>query len=149
MNLNLKEIEMQILNLLIIDRYEELDKTKHLLMNKSDDKSNNYDFVYQHIREELLKIHNDPVYVTDVLVEYLYAHKKTAYKSTLWNSFGDILIANLKRNLGNTIQCEDCNERFEPTKQRQRKCLDCQEKTKKEKARLRKIKFNNKKKNRR
>lgn len=140
------ELEMQIINLKIIAKYEELDKRKRFMMNKSDGESNNYEYINQFIREEILKVYNDPEYVTDVLVEYLYGIKKSSHKSLLWNIFGDIMYANLKRNLGNSILCEDCNVRFEPTKQRQTKCLDCQEKTKKEKARLRKIKFNDKKK---
>lgn len=141
------EFVEQMINLSIIAKYEELDKKKRFLMNKKEGKSGNYDYVYQYIREEILKVYNDPEYVTDVLVEYLYNYKKSSHKTTLWNSFGDVIVANLKENLAGTALCEDCGDRFEVTKQRQTKCPECQEITKKEKARLRKLKFNNKKNN--
>ncbi|KZZ85651.1 hypothetical protein [Bacillus sp. SJS] len=137
-------LELQNINLKIIEKYEELDKKKRFMMNKSDGGSENYTYVYQVIREEILKVFNDPVHVTNVLVEYLYNQKKSSHKTTLWNSFGDVMVSNLKQNLGNSILCDRCNERFEPTKQRQAQCLECQEEIKKEKAKLRKIKFNKK-----
>ena len=138
---------MELINLNIIAKYEELDKKKRFMFNKKDGESDNFDYVYQYIREEILKIYNDPVYCTNVLVEYLYNFKKSSHKTTLWESFGDIIVENLKRNLGNTILCDECDTRFEPTKQRQTICPSCQEKVTKEKARLRKIKYNEKHKN--
>lgn len=144
--MNNTELAVQMVNLAIIEKYEELDKMKQFMFNKTAGEDN-YDYVYQYIREEILKVYNDPYYVTDVLVEYLYNYKKSSHKSTLWNSFGDVLVANLKENLAGTALCEDCGDRFEVKKQRQTKCLECAEITKKEKARLRKKKFDNKKKN--
>ncbi|MED4229573.1 hypothetical protein [Neobacillus cucumis] len=138
--MNNAELAVQMVNLAIITRYEELDKQKRFLMNK---KEENYAYVYQYIREEILKVYNDPQYVTDVLVEYLYNFKKSSHKTTLWESFGDVIVKNLERNLAGTDLCEDCGVRFEVTKQRQKKCPECAEITKKEKARLRKVKFNN------
>lgn len=145
--MNYSELAVQFLNLAIIAKYEELDKKKRFLINKTESDNGNYSYVYKYIREEILKVCNDPVYVTDVLVEYLYGYKKSPRISTLWNSFGDVIVSNLKENLAGTALCEDCGDRFEITKQRQKKCPECHEITKKEKARLRKIKFNNKKRN--
>ncbi|ANC77198.1 hypothetical protein ABE65_010440 [Fictibacillus phosphorivorans] len=141
----IKELDMVHLNLRIITKYEELDKKKRFMINKSHGGSENYNYVYQYIREEILTIYNNPQYVANVLVEYLYGIKNAKNKTTLWNSFGDVLVANLKKNLGDSILCPDCNVRFEVTKQRQAKCLSCQENTKKEKAKARKVKFKNKK----
>ena len=139
--MNNAELAVQMVNLAIIAKYEELDKQKRFMMNKNE---GNYTYVYQYIREEILKVYNDPEYVTNVLVEYLYNFKKSSHKTTLWESFGDVIVNNLKRNLAGTALCEDCGVRFEVTKQRQKKCPECAEIIKIEKARLRKVKFNNK-----
>ncbi|PYE51624.1 hypothetical protein HUB98_06280 [Paenibacillus barcinonensis] len=100
----------------ILDKYKELNDIKWMLSsrNKSSD-INNADHlpVYSYIRNELLKIHNDPYYIADVIIEYLYSGSNTGYKTTLWSSFGDIIVDNLKKNLESRIKtCERCNTVF-------------------------------------
>ncbi|GED25191.1 hypothetical protein BAG01nite_12930 [Brevibacillus agri] len=56
--------------------------------------------------------------------------KKSNYKTTLWSSFGDILVENLKRNLQRkygekNIQCDGCGERIEAVSNRKKYCNVC------------------------
>jgi hypothetical protein len=88
------------LNTKIIKIYTNYDKNKKILMNKKDElESNETSYFYQSLRNELLSVNDDPEYVTDVLVKYLYEHKNSKYKTTLWNTFGDIILNNIRQNL--------------------------------------------------
>jgi len=81
----------------LINLYEKLDLKRKFLINQAE-KNNNIVFLYHNIRKELIG-GNNPEYVTDVLIKYLYESKKLNYKTTLWECFGDIIVENLKRNL--------------------------------------------------
>ena len=97
----------------IIDRYKELNKAKSRLFNEERDRKKKEYFVDKYIRNELLKVNSDIEYITDILVKYLY-ETKAQNKSTLWNSFGDVIIQNIKNNIPkNTKLCEVCGKRFE------------------------------------
>ena len=97
----------------IIERYKELNKIKNRLFNEERDRKKKEHFIDKYIRNELLKINKDVECLTDVLVKYLYI-TKAQNKTTLWNSFGDIIIKNLQANIpSNTKLCEVCGERFE------------------------------------
>jgi hypothetical protein len=129
----------------IVDKYVHLDRNKKWLMKKNESAKTYHKFyVYKQIREEILDINSDSEYVADVLIKYLYDICNSKNKTTLWESFGDILLSNLRNDIENTILCERCEKREQKTKQRQIMCLSCLEKTKKEKSRIRKIRFKNK-----
>jgi ribosomal protein L37E len=102
------------LNSKIIKTYARYDKNKRMLMNKKYDlDSNEVSYFYKALRNDLLSVNDDPEYVTDVLVKYLYETKNSKHKTTLWNTFGDILVKNIRQNLKNTKQCESCGDRIE------------------------------------
>ncbi|MGM7720511.1 RNA dependent RNA polymerase [Metabacillus sp. Hm71] len=126
----------------IIKAYIRLDRSKSWLMNqnKEDTGKNDKLYIYRLIRAELLAINNNEEYVTDVLVKYLFFQKNSKYKTTLWNTFGDVIVNNLKLNLEGYVECEDCGVEIEHPKQRQVRCDVCQSKRDKENARLRKQK---------
>lgn len=136
----------------IIDKYDSLNLNKKFMTNEfvSDDiESSDNLYVYQNIRNQILEVNKDVKYVTDVLVRYLYENKKSNYKTTLWSSFGDVIVDNIHKNVvckfeNGFGQCKECGDRFKIEKERQINCGGCQEKIKKEKARLRKIKYNEK-----
>jgi len=111
----------------IIDKYIELDLKKHFIINKNgnDGKIGNILYLYKLIRYEILKINDDIDYVTDVLVEYLYKHKESNYKTTLWECFGDIIVNNLKNNIGHTIICDICGKRIRPSNLTHKYCKEC------------------------
>lgn len=114
---------------MIIDKYTELDIKKKFMTNIVDNDTNNISVVYKNIRDQLLEINSDIKYVTDVLVKYLYQHKKSNYKTTLWECFGDIIVENLKNNierkLNNKIQCESCGTRIDAIHNQKKYCNDC------------------------
>lgn len=104
-------------NQAIIDKYNELDINSRFLISEDKDGSSNVYAVYREIKEELLKVHQDIDYVVNVLVDYLYNHKKSNYKTTLWECFGDTIVTNIKNNIsqkfGRNKQCEICGRRIE------------------------------------
>ncbi|HHX69720.1 MAG TPA: hypothetical protein GX708_16950, partial [Gallicola sp.] len=81
----------------IIDKYVELDLKKYFIINKDEDdndKIKNILYMYKIIREDILKVNTNVNYVTDVLIEYLYGYKESNFKTTLWSSFGDVIVEN-------------------------------------------------------
>lgn len=109
----------------LIELYIELDQRSHFMIKHDEDPALLQ--VYQHIRTQLVNLsQKEPSYIADVLVEYLYVHKKSSYKTTLWECFGDILVQNLHRNVSTHLaQCECCGERIELTSNRQKYCQHC------------------------
>lgn len=66
------------------------------------------------------------VYVTDVLVYYLFGIKKATHKAMLWDCFGDVIYANLTENhAGSQKMCSRCGGRFTPMYPHQCLCSDC------------------------
>jgi len=100
----------------IRDKYEELNNEKWKFSSKSSNGDiNNSDHlpVYVYIRQELMKLCNDPFLIADVIIEHLYAGSNSSYKTTLWSSFGDIIVENLKHNLSTRLKlCEKCGTVF-------------------------------------
>jgi len=116
----------------IIGEYEKLEHKSTFMINRSGDytKVRNVKFVYDKIRDGILEICDDPIYVTDVLIGYLYNHKKENRKITLWECFGDIIIENIKKNLTKdftyeVIECEECGILIEKTGRRTKYCDKC------------------------
>lgn len=81
--------------------------------------------VYKDIRDRLLIIVDDPYYITDVLVKYLYDEKKSKFKDTLWNCFGKEIVRNLEKNILGIVVCIDCGCEVEITKKQQVRCEEC------------------------
>lgn len=112
----------------ILSKYKELDlQVGYQSISKDDEEefSKNV-YVYLDIRQQLLEINSDPYYVTDVIIKHLYTVKNSKHKTTLWTSFGDILIENLKRNIVvvNTY-CECCGDVIVKTSNRTKYCDKC------------------------
>lgn len=129
---DIKHMDRQLIN-----RYRELERSKDLIIRKSNSKNRKEGtlFLYIHIKEELFKINSDENRVANVLVEELYGNSKSAFKTTLWNCYGDIILKNLKENLKGTKQCECCGERIEKYNTK-KYCENCANKIKKEQNRI-------------
>jgi hypothetical protein len=126
------------LNNKIIKKYNELNKNKRWNFNSEETlKTEKELYLYKQIRAELLNINSDASYVVDVLVRYLYDEKRSKNKETLWKTFGDVLLNNLKENLNNTKQCECCGKRIEIINSQSKYCNECAIKIKKIKTRER------------
>jgi hypothetical protein len=118
----------------IIEKYIQLDRNKKVTKQKNKLKSNDKLYIYKIIRNELLEIDNDISYVVDVLVKYLYSRKRSSFKTTLWESFGDTLVQNIIHNLNGTKTCLDCGNTIEKVKAK-KYCDDCASKKVKESKR--------------
>jgi hypothetical protein len=131
----------------IVEKYEQLNKQKKEIMKKETDENKGRRsaerYFFKYVKREMLKIHNNPKYIANVLVYYLYKVKNSESKDTLWNSFGKEIIENLKCNLEKTKICEDCQKRRIERKQGKKFCDVCA--AKREKKRLRKINITRKK----
>lgn len=115
----------------IINVYEKLNLSKFIDIKKQaklqGDSIKRVEYrVYKKIRNELREVINDDIYITDVLVEYLYTNDKPN-KDSLWDCFGKVIVRNLKRNINGVVECLDCQCVIDKTKQRQVRCIDCQE----------------------
>ena len=118
---------------LIIEKYNELDLKKYFMINKKnieDDRIGNLLYMYQKIKEEIYNLNDDPKFVVDVLVKYLYENKKSNYKTTLWSCFGDEIIDNIQINIQRKlskgyIQCVGCGKLIKPKSNRQKYCSTC------------------------
>lgn len=120
------------LNKSIIDKYTDLDLKKRFMEIGANVENLNGDILYAYwdIRNQLLDINTDIHYVVDVLVEYLYKYKNSSYKTTLWSSFGDVIVENLNRNLaikyGEPVRrCTDCKKVIESASNRKKYCDVC------------------------
>jgi len=110
-------IKIKHINNGIIDLYTELDLHKYFMINYVDEKENNLTYMYQEMREKLLEVEQDIDIVVDTLVGFLYKYKKSSYKISLWECFGDVLVDNLKNNINQPLdngwmQCEVCGDRI-------------------------------------
>jgi hypothetical protein len=128
---------------LIIDKYNELDLKKYFMINQKnieDDRIGNLLYTYQTIREDIYAINDDLKYIVDVLVKYLYKIKKSNYKTTLWSSFGDVIIDNIKMNIKRKlaegyIQCESCHKLIKAKNNRHKYCSICWKEIRREQQR--------------
>ena len=116
----------------IVDLYNELDLKSRMMIHKNAGWNDDFLLNYKDIREKLLALNSDVHYVSDVLIEYLYRYRKTDYKVTLWECFGDIIIENLRKNvereIGKRIQCAACGIRIETTGNKKKYCDSCAKK---------------------
>lgn len=110
----------------IIQQYEEINKNKRWRIKKHKKKGKGkFEYVDQEIRKELLEVNEDIEYTVDVLVKYLYGENNSRSKSILWDSFGDVLVKRLEKNLKDTKQCENCGDRVEVKSNRTKYCNKC------------------------
>lgn len=116
----------------IIGIYEELEHKSTFMINRSEDYSTivNGNYVYGKIKDGILEKCDNPVYVTDVLIDYLYSTKKENKKITLWECFGDIIVENIKRNMTKgfkyeAIECEECGALIEKVNGKVKYCEEC------------------------
>jgi len=130
----------------IVKIYKEQDLKKYLSLKQSDDKEyNNFAYLYKQIKEKILELNGDIVYVTDVLIKYLYDKKHSKYKETLWHCFGDVIVQNLKSKIenGKYIYCEKCGRLTEKKNNKHKYCKECAKELEREKYKKYNKKRNN------
>ncbi|MFA1510064.1 hypothetical protein ACDN41_12610 [Priestia aryabhattai] len=113
----------------LIEIYRELDIRKKFMSSDRDKDFENMFGMYRVIKNKIMEHYDDEYYVTDVLIKHLYAEKKSVYKTTLWECFGDVILHNLKLNmekeLKNTTVCECCGARIKKTNGKNMYCQPC------------------------
>jgi hypothetical protein len=111
----------------IIDEYTRLDLHKHFMVNRYDGKHDNIVYVYQSIKDSILEIHDNVDFVTNTLIDFLYNHKKTNYKTTLWECFGDTMLENIQNNIKpkELVYCKNCGIPMKNATNRTIYCVDC------------------------
>lgn len=83
-------------------------------------------YKYKNLRKKVLEESGEDIdYIVNTLVAYLYTVRKTSAKKGLWDSFGDVIVENLKRNLeGKGKICQICGKRFTPKTSMQNTCSE-------------------------
>ena len=71
-------------------------------------------YKYTNLRRKVLEESGKDIdYVINTLVAYLYTVRVTSAKKGLWDSFGDVIVENLRKNLeGHGKICQICGKRF-------------------------------------
>ncbi|MEH6957747.1 RNA dependent RNA polymerase [Neobacillus drentensis] len=132
MSVNKIKSKGENVNKTIIKSYDKINKTKKWMIDKesAEYKDDKYIYIAKVIKDQIMdSVHEvdskvTEGYVLNVLVEYLYKVKKAANKKTLWESFGNILLANLKFNLHSLKDCQCCGKEFEANTYKEKFCSD-------------------------
>lgn len=82
-------------------------------------------YMYQQIRQNIIDETQESLdHIVNSLVVYFYTLRETSNKKMLWACFGDVILANIKRNLADsgTMICPICGKRFTPEHFKQKYC---------------------------
>jgi len=95
--------------------------------------------IFTKLRNNVLSVCDDVVYVTDVLIHNLFIVRDAEKKNTFWEAFGDVVCVNLELNVAERyVFCEDCNDVIIKEKGKNpRYCDVCRIKNLRETGRLR------------
>lgn len=142
MNERVERIDQKLIN-----KYDELVRSKKKLVRnkKFKNKREGQLYVDKYIKNELLNVLPNIDRVVNILVEELYGIRKSKDKTTLWNSFGDILVMNIRENLKGTKQCESCGKRIKIINSQTKYCKECFIMLRKDYKRLKEREYRNKK----
>ncbi|MED1863249.1 hypothetical protein P4V41_07255 [Fictibacillus nanhaiensis] len=80
--------------------------------------------VYKEIRKKLLELADNPFYISDVLVKFLFNEKNSKHKDTLWRCFGKEIVRNIENNVHGMKKCMECGTEIEKVKAK-RFCENC------------------------
>lgn len=109
----------------ISELYDLLNKEYRYMINMKDEYIDNLHYVACQIRSKFTDFGYSDEMISDMLVEYLYNHKKR-YKQLLWFCYGQYIVNNLENNITVTktkfVQCIDCGEWIEVDARNMTKC---------------------------
>ncbi len=109
----------------VTDLYDELAKQCRFQFSAYDDEDN-YDYLRAATRERFNALGIPMEDICDMLVTHLFRDKPNKKKWLFWVCFGDIVFANLQRNIpAHSIQCPKCGNRFVPKSRSQKLCKEC------------------------
>lgn len=91
-----------------------------------DEESNNFEIVFNDVRQQMLTVCDDEVKIVDVLIKRLFDETKSDKKRAFWTIYGDIVYENVKKNVDtDMIMCSDCGRRFFSENRFQKRCNVC------------------------
>ena len=107
--------------------YYKLARSANMRMaNDEENDKDNYYFVFEKIRAQLLEVLPDENRLVNVLVKQLFELRKAKRKRVFWGCFGSVVLENLRANIdAKTVMCESCGRRFIPSNARHRFCPIC------------------------
>ena len=110
----------------IVERYNYWNRHQYLFNTEAENAKQEDMYMFQQIRKHILEETNEDInVVVNTLVMYLYTIKTNNMKKTLWASFGDVLVENLKKNTSSLGKvCEECGDRFVSLQSNHRFCSD-------------------------
>ena len=110
----------------IVERYNYWNRHQYLFNTEAENAKQEDMYMFQQIRKHILEETNEDInVVVNTLVMYLYTIKTNNMKKTLWASFGDVLVENLKKNTASLGKvCEECGDRFVSLQSNHRFCSD-------------------------
>lgn len=112
----------------IIRSYDYWNRHQYLFNTKDDIYLKQEDlYMYQQIRLNIISETQESLdHIVNSLVVYFYTLRQTSNKKLLWACFGDVILANIKRNLADskTIICPICGKRFVPERFNQKYCSE-------------------------
>lgn len=118
------------LNMEVVEKYDNLNKSKKFILGKCRDEHKTDTYVYSEIRRQMTEQFGDVYNIVDNLVCSLFRDKKSRYKDTFWYTFGDILFDNLQNNIKKPlddgyIMCEGCGKRLKQKSYIHKFCEKC------------------------
>ena len=110
----------------VIDTYIDFIKEFHFNVNSPFDSKDNIPYLISGLQRRLFSLGYSHYEVADMLVAYLYGQTNSRYKNILWLTYGDILLENIKRNVGTSqAVCMRCGRRFNRTSPNHKYCDHC------------------------
>lgn len=99
--------------------------TRQYQFNEQEENKKDQDlYKYQQMRKKIIEDSGKEIhYIVNTLVAYLYTVRKTSAKKALWACFGDVIFADIKKNLEEKDIgkiCPVCGKRFKQTTRGQR-----------------------------
>lgn len=125
--------------------YDKFLKYRSILSKYNNEDMNNQSFIIKIFKEEFKSLPYEFDYIIDSLVVYLFKEKADKEKSIFWDSFGDVLLRNLKDNLSKMFECEECGVKVKKIGKNMKYCQSCSKKIELKKTRDRVKKYRSKK----
>lgn len=110
----------------IVERYNYWNRHQYLFNTEDENVKQEEVYIFKCIRDKILEETQEDInVVVNTLVMYLYTIKPNTVKKTLWASFGDVLVENIKANTESMGRpCAFCGDRFRPVQPSNCYCSD-------------------------
>lgn len=110
----------------VIHNYEALVVYASGVLTNADDEVAVWFYYYSKIKSEMFSMGYSESDIVDMLVKYYFHLRKSKRKVTLWNTFGDIIVDNIKRNLDTKFTtCKHCGRRYMVKNDENGLCSEC------------------------